>query len=324
MTTTDAARVELPVVRAAEIPTSETPHRWLVDHIWSAEAVGFIGGMPKTCKSWLGLDLAVSVSSGTPCLDHFGVRERGTTLVYLAEDALPIVRERIASLCAHRRIDIATLDLHVITVPVLRLDLEGDQARLSATLARVRPRLLLLDPLVRMHRLDEDSSSDMSALLGFLRRLQREHAVAVVLVHHLGKRSRAQLGQALRGSSDLHAWSDDNAFLTRQGDRLTLALEHRAAAATEPIALRLATRPDGSGAHLELVAADANSLIGSNGRALPEAILEALRSARAPLQRVALRAQLRVNNERLGDALTNLERDGLVRRDHDGWRLTRP
>jgi hypothetical protein len=42
------------------------------------------------------------------------------------------------------------------------------------------------------------------------------------------------------------------------------------------------------------------------------------------LPSVALRAQLRVNNERLGDALTKLERDGVVRRDAEGWRLKRP
>jgi hypothetical protein len=323
MTAPDTAQLGLPVLRAVDIPSSDAPRRWLIDQIWTAQAVGFIGGLPKCCKSWLGLDFAVSVASATRCLDRFTVDDPGPALVYLAEDSLPMVRERIASVCAHRSLDLAALDLHVISVPVLRLDLEQDRARLAATIARLHPKLLLLDPLVRMHRLDEDRSSDMSALLGSLRQLQREHAVAIVLVHHLGKRSRAQLGQALRGSGDLHAWSDDNAFLTRQTDRLVLSLEHRAAPAAEPLALRLAARPDGSATHLELISAAPNGHGGTNGRALCDAILAALRSAAAPLQRAALRTLLRVNNERLGDALRQLERQHLTHHGPAGWTLAR-
>src|SRR5204862_15615 len=80
--------------------------------------------------------------------------------------------------------------------------------RLQDAVARVRPRLLLLDPLVRLHQLDENSSQEVSNLLGYLRALQREHDLAVALVHHTSKRAHARHGQALRGSGDLHAWTD--------------------------------------------------------------------------------------------------------------------
>jgi hypothetical protein len=29
-----------------------------VRSLWSEQAVGFIGGAPKSCKTWLGLDMA--------------------------------------------------------------------------------------------------------------------------------------------------------------------------------------------------------------------------------------------------------------------------
>jgi RecA-family ATPase len=107
----------------------------------------------------------------------------GPTLVYLAEDALPQVRARIAGICSHRGIDLSALDVHVITAPAVRLDQSADQKRLSATLEQLRPKLLLLDPLVRLHRLDENSSADISSLLGYLRELQRRYDVAVVVTH---------------------------------------------------------------------------------------------------------------------------------------------
>ena len=146
----------LSVQRVGDIASESNDRHWLIEHIWGRAAIGLIGGAPKCCKSWLGLDMATSVASGTPCLGRFLVEDRGPALVYLAEDALTAVRARTLALCQHRRLDIAALDLHVIAVPSLRLDIERDQHRLAATLARVRPRLLLLDPLVRLHRLDEN------------------------------------------------------------------------------------------------------------------------------------------------------------------------
>ena len=70
---------------------------------------------------------------------------------------------------------------------------------------------------MRLHRLDENSAADISGLLGFLRQLNRQHDVAVGLVHHMAKRARQDPGQALRGSSDLHAWTDSACYLAHCG-----------------------------------------------------------------------------------------------------------
>ena len=262
--------------------------------------------------------MAVSVASGTPCLDRFAADAKGPVLVFLAEDALPSVRARIAAICQHRRHDIATLDLHVITSSVLRLDLEGDQRRLAATVLRYKPRLLLLDPLVRLHRLDENSASEISGLLGYLRKLQRWGEVAIVLVHHASKKQRAQPGQALRGSSDLHAFGDSNAYLARRGDHLLLTLEHRAAVAPEPIQLALKSATDGSATHLALHSDQQQPVLDSPA-ALAEAAYQALRRHGTTVTRQDLRAQLQVNNERLGEALLKLEADKRAIRMPQGW-----
>jgi len=259
--------------------------------------------------------MALSVASATPCLGRFAADEPGKTLVYLAEDALPAVRSRIEGLCRHRGLDIRALDLHVITAPSLRLDLAADRERLALSLERLRPRLLLLDPLVRLHRLDENNATEVSGLLGYLRELQRAFDLAVVLVHHASKKHGRPGGQALRGSSDIHAWTDSSAYLVRSGERLVLTLEHRAAAALSPLTLRLVETP--SGPHLEV--GDPTGPIPA-APPLAASIIEALRAAARPLARGELRAELRVNNQRLGDALAALEKSGAVQRAADGWR----
>src|SRR5439155_14352853 len=101
------------------------------------------------------------------------------------------------------------LALGLIGAPTLRLDAARDRARLRATLDRYRPRPLPIDPLVRLHRIDENSAGEMSAVLGELRALQRAYQLALVLVHHLRKYAgaRGADGQALaaRGTCTLGA-----------------------------------------------------------------------------------------------------------------------
>jgi len=306
----------LPTLPVHAIDPQPAEAKWLVRDLWGASAVGIIGGAAKACKSWLALDLAVSVASGTACLGRFEVDSPGPAMVYLAEDSLAQIRDRVAQLCQHRGLSLSGLDLHVVTASTLRLDLQPDRHALDATLQALRPRLLVLDPLVRLHRLDENSALDVSSLLGFLRELNRRHNLALVLVHHMAKRSRRDLGQALRGSSDLHAWTDSACYLVRRNDqRLRLSVEHRAAPAPDPLLIRLAGGHDGQPCRLTLDGPEAEP------PPLAVAVRDELRCAPHPLSRTALRKRLRVNNARLGDALLSLEQRDLVVRGPNGWYL---
>jgi hypothetical protein len=304
-----------PTTRVASIASRDPTCRWLLEGLWSHRAVGIIGGLPKASKSWLALDMAVSVASGTPCLGRFSVASTGPVLIYLAEDDAPDVRERIEHICEHRHISLETLNVELLTIPCLRLDCEEHCLRLDATVGALRPRLLVLDPLVRLHQsLDENSSADIARLLGYLRELNRRYDLAVALVHHMSKKSRKNLGQALRGSSDLHAWVDSACYLVRnRQDQIQLTAEHRAAAAPKPLLVRLVEqRP----LHLEII----DSV--STPPPLTHIVRQALLEAAEPLTRAALRQRLRVNNGRLGEALQFLEAQHLACRGANGWTVS--
>src|SRR5579871_2875327 len=146
----------LPVAPAHRLAVRAEERRWLVTSLWSEQAVGIIGGEPKCCKSFLALALAVA--AGTPCLRRFAVPHRGRVLLYAAEDALHIVRQRLEGICAASAVALADLDIQVITAPTLRLDLDADRKSLAETIARWQPRLLVLDPFVRLHRIDENAA----------------------------------------------------------------------------------------------------------------------------------------------------------------------
>lgn len=310
----------LPVVRVHEIPEQDSTPSWLVEDLWGAAAVGLIGGHPKCCKSWLGLDLALSVASGTDCLGCYRVLLPGRVLVYLAEDSVQMVRRRVQAMARHRGVVLDQLDLYVITAARLRLDHRQDLARLFQTVQALGPRLLLLDPLVRLHQANENDAVEMAQVLSGLRELQKCFQVAVMVVHHARKNggSNGQPGRGLRGSSDLWAWSDSNLYLSRCQRNLVLSMEHRAAAAAEPISLRLADG-DSEQLHLEVLGQDRQQ---PRGRPVEQEILEALGEL-ACMTRVQLRERLKVKNESLGRALERLQSEGRIARGPDGYRLVR-
>jgi RecA-family ATPase len=74
----------LPVAQAYHLADRAEEQRWLVTGLWSEQAVGIVGGEPKCCKSFLALDLAVAVASGTACLRRFPVARPGRVLLYAA------------------------------------------------------------------------------------------------------------------------------------------------------------------------------------------------------------------------------------------------
>ncbi|HXM69574.1 MAG TPA: AAA family ATPase [Thermoanaerobaculia bacterium] len=308
----------LPVEPAYRLAERSEEHRWLVTGLWSEQAVGIVGGEPKCCKSFLALDLAVAVAAGVPCLRRFAVPRAGRVLLFAAEDALHIVRRRLEGISAAAGVALANLDIQVITAPIIRLDLDADRRNLAETVARLQPRLLILDPFVRLHRIDENASGEVAPLLAYLRELQRRHDVAVLVVHHAKKGGGGvRAGQALRGSSEFHAWGDSNLYLRRDGDDLSLSVEHRAAPSMPPIIIELAQR----GTALALEVVDRRDPATPPPSSLDERITATLAGADAALPFAVLRACCRVRATTLYERLAVLADTGRVVKTDDGYRL---
>jgi RecA-family ATPase len=191
--------------------------QWLIEGLWTEEAVGIVSGQPKLGKTWLALDLALSVATGTPALERYHVPRPGPVLLFAAEDPPKALRSRLEGLCSRRNLRIESIPVNLILASSLRLDTLDDQARLAETVSRYRPRLLVLDPFVRLHRIDENRALEVSGVLAYLRQLQREEHVAILVVHHARKAGAesAQAGLSLRGSGDFYAWGDAYLYLRR-------------------------------------------------------------------------------------------------------------
>jgi hypothetical protein len=302
-------------LHAGQLKSQTAPLSWVVEDLFLEAGAGILGGAPKSCKSFFALDLCVAIASGTTCAGTFRVLSPGPTVVLCAEDPHAVISERLSALARARGRELDDLPIEVVVEPVVRLP-EGLE-RLEATIAAFQPRLLLLDPLIRLHRADENSASEMSVILDGLRKLARSSKTAILLVHHSRKAAAGNGGAGLRGSSDLHAFGDTNLYLRRlsQDSALELKIEHRAAAAPAPVRLKLKVDKQAEpAARFEVLDA------AHQEDPAAKRILELLAKSDAPLSSAALREKLGIRNQTVAEALKLLQTDGHVQRaGRDGW-----
>ena len=304
-----------PTRAPAELEERPRARRWMVEALWSEQGVGIVGGEPKCGKSFLALDLAVAVAARVPCLRHFHAARSGPVLLFAAEDAGHIVRARLEGIAKAAGAAFDSLDIAVIDVPALRLDHRADRQRLLETVQRVSPRLVVLDPLVRLHRVDENTVAEVAPILGFLRDIQRRFHTAVLLVHHARKSGGSRPGQALRGSSELHAWGDSNVYLRRRDRQILMTVEHRDAAGLDDLEIELAD--DGARPALRL-----RQTPRTEPAAHPDTperrILQVLANAEAPLLQSEIRKRAGARNATVTAALHELVRQARVERGPRG------
>ena len=308
----------LPVTQASQLDSRGPQTQWLVEDLWTDQAVGILGGEPKCCKSFLALDVAVSVASGTAALRQFPVQRQGPVLLFPAEDSLAVVRQRLEGIAAAAQVPFASLPVHVITAPTLRLDTATDRERLTQTVQQQQPILLILDPLIRLHRVDENDATQIAALLSYLRQIQRQFQLAVLVVHHARKDSHgSRPGQALRGSSELHGWGDSNLYLRRKGPQLTLSTEHRAAPSRDHIPLQLVE----SGTSVALTLAQRPTAQADAAPTPLDRVRQALAQLHEPVPVHQLQKLCGLRTATVCSALSELSHQGAVVRQARGYQL---
>lgn len=164
--------------------------------------------------------------------------------------------------------------------------------------------------------MDENASGEVAPLLAFLRQMQRAHGVAILVVHHARKGSRGMRpGQALRGSSEFHAWGDSNLYLSRRGGEIRLTVEHRGAPSFDGLALEM--RADSEhGPYLSLCAPCGDPDVLHTDPV--KRVLDALASLGRPASRSELREQCRMKTATLSRTLAQLVATSRIHRREDG------
>jgi RecA/RadA recombinase len=208
----------------------------VVSGILPKAGVCIVAGEPGTGKTWLVLALARDVATGKPFLGKFAA-EQGSVLVIDEESGKYRLQKRMQKLGVTENLPIAFSIMKVIN-----LSDPSWEEPLREVIAQQKPELVVLDSLVRIHRGDENQSTEMAKLFATLTKFREEFGCAFVITHHLRKRVQQSklntLEQRLRGSSDIAAYADTVLGLDRVDDRLVFSqLKNRDGEFFKPLAL---------------------------------------------------------------------------------------
>jgi hypothetical protein len=186
----------LDVWDAGDDPGPITPRQWLLGNQFCAGFISAIvaaGGGGKTALRLLQL---VSLALGRPlCGQH--VFRRCRVLLVSLEDDRDEIQRRIEGILIHYNIQRSELKgwLFCTTPKLVKLAMLNGKARVVGPLEQqlrdaiehFKPDIVSLDPFVKTHALEENSSGDMDFVCDLLARFAIEFGVAVDSPHHIHK-----------------------------------------------------------------------------------------------------------------------------------------
>jgi DNA-binding transcriptional ArsR family regulator len=185
----DAARAAADFVKL-EIPR---PPSLLGESLLVAGGFAILYGSPGLGKSWLALELGISIARGAPWLGIPTPSEGASVGVVQLELGEHSLQERLKTLGVGSQPRDA--GLKIVCRPALKgvVDLyrrPQDSADLRDWIQHERLSVLVLDAFSRTHTASENTAEEIGAVLGSLDALRHETGCAIVLVHHVRKESK--------------------------------------------------------------------------------------------------------------------------------------
>jgi hypothetical protein len=207
--------------------------QWMIEGLWSDKSHGIIAGEPKTRKSYVSIDIALSVATGTDCLGRFKVVKPGPVLMIQEEISDAEMRKRLRFIAAskglggkvHRKGDELSVYLPEPVPLYLRnrkqLDLSSNETfqMLHKQITNKNISLLILDPLqLMLGEVDENKASEVRPILYNFLQLKEETGVGIIIIHHYSKandKNPRKGGQRILGSQAFHGWVESALYLSK-------------------------------------------------------------------------------------------------------------
>lgn len=196
--------------------------QWAVADWLPDATIGMLVSPPGTYKTWILIDLALSIATGTKFLGAAAVRRQGPVLIYQQEDFHGQMAQRIATITASRFPmglqpnnggDPSKISLIMPPDPPiylhdnreLRFDNPDIMDILEARIKELRPVLVIIDPLYTAASMDDYMAKAIPHMMR-LKRLRDLYGCSFMIAHHTGKRSEATSREDAWGSQFLNAF----------------------------------------------------------------------------------------------------------------------
>jgi hypothetical protein len=173
---------------------------WLVQGMLVERTVSVISADSGSFKSFLALDLALSIATATP---FHGREVKGGPVVYIAAEGFYTMRDRAKAWLQHRQIS-RPRNFYILSAPVNMADEPTISAFVSG-IAALRPSLIVVDTLSQCAiGLNENSNDEMARFVAGMMALGRAAGAHVTAVHHNSKSGGFRGAGAIKANVDAH------------------------------------------------------------------------------------------------------------------------
>jgi hypothetical protein len=273
---------------------------WTVDGLLPAGGVSLLVAKPKTGKSTLARGCAISVARGKKFL---GRPTSPGKVVYLAlEEKKGEVRKHFEDLGADGS---EPIFVHCAAAPQ---DAVGELLEL---VKRVRPALVIIDPILRLTRLrDANDYAQVNLAMEPLVVMAREFNTHLLLVYHMGKGERVDATDQILGSTAFFA-AVDTALMMKRTDRFrTIQSCQRYGEDLPETVLEF----DADRRRMSLGTSKAEAEV----KRVEDEIVSVLTKSKTRLDEAAINAAIEGRNELKRSALRSLVKAGTIQRGGEG------
>jgi len=196
------------------------PIEWVAENLIPLGCLGAITGESNSYKSFMTLALSQAIATGTSYLGHFATTA-GKVLVIDEENSRRIIEKRFRNMSIEAHDDIVFLS-HT----GLQIDREAHRTKLLQYVDTLKPRLIIMDSMVRLHGRDENSATEMRQVMKALASLVAPDRSVLFIHHHKKDQGHARKAGSgsLRGSTDIFNALDFHLAIERKTEHLMVRM----------------------------------------------------------------------------------------------------
>jgi hypothetical protein len=206
----DPGRPKCKLITAEDLEKIEfTDPTWIVPEILPA-GLAILAGKPKLGKSWLALNISLSVALGGWALDRMIVP--GTAIYFGLEDTERRLQSRLKLMMNGDPLPAKLL----LSTAILRTH-EGGLEALEEVIQKYRPKLVVIDTLARFRppaKRNDGYQSDTDQI-AVIKNLADKYESCVLLVHHLRKSGAEDPLDEISGTTGISGAADSLMVLKR-------------------------------------------------------------------------------------------------------------
>lgn len=215
-----------PVLLSDLLQESNTQENWLIEGLIPCDSASIISAQANLGKTWLLMDLAIAIAQGSEWMNYFPV-QKGKVLYIDEESNRHLVKERMNRLLAGRNLSSHDLEIGLFVAPnplYLRFDNVHSLKALDVVLEGFQPDVVIVDSLIRVHRANENSSTEMAAVFANVKERVNRYNCSFIFADHEGKPTEynRSAGDRLRGTSEKRCFVDALLPLSKSGNNLVL------------------------------------------------------------------------------------------------------